>query len=56
MNTASHARSRPPVATRLLEQLWIQALKPNGVLPTITIERVRAVRALILTWEEEDNA
>ena len=56
MSMAPSARDRPPVAIRLLEHLWIQALKPNGVLPTITIERVRAVRALILTWAEEDNA
>ena len=48
--------SRPPVATSLLEQLWIRALKPNGVLPPITPDRVRAVRALVLTWTEDDNA
>lgn len=49
------ASSRPSVATRLLELLWIRALKPNGVLPAITTDRVRAVRALVLTWTDDDN-
>ena len=48
-------RSRPPVSTRLMEQLWLRALKSNGVLPAITLDRVRAVRALILSWTEKDN-
>lgn len=55
MSMALPARRRPPVSTRLLEQLWIRALKPNGVLPPISIERVRAVRALVLSWAEDDN-
>ncbi len=50
------ARSRRSVAPRLLEQLWLRALKPNGVLPAITLDRVRAVRALVLTWMEDDDA
>lgn len=49
------ARSRPLVATSLLEQLWIRALKPNGALPAITLDRVREIRALILSWTEEDR-
>lgn len=49
------AYGHPPVATRLLELLWIRALKPNGVLPRLTLDRVREVRALILTWKDEDN-
>ena len=50
------AHSRRLVAPRLLEQLWIRALKPNDVLPAITLDRVRAVRALVLTWTEDDDA
>ena len=45
----------PTASNRLLELLWIRALKPNGFLPMITLDRVREVRALIISWTEEDN-
>lgn len=41
-----------PVNPRLLEVLWLRALKPYGKLPIITPDRFRQLRDLVLSWKE----
>jgi hypothetical protein len=44
------ATSAIPINPRLLELLWIRALKPYGKLPIITPDRAQQLRTLVLSW------
>jgi hypothetical protein len=48
------ATSSIPINPRLLELLWIRALKPYGKLPIITPDRAQQLRALVLSWREPE--
>ena len=43
-----------PINTRLLELLWLRALKPYGKLPIINLDRAQQLRALALSWREPE--
>lgn len=49
--THIHARQQP--GERLKEHFWLQALSNGRSLPTPTVERIRAIKALVSTWAEE---
>ena len=36
---------------RLIKALWLAALTRNGHLPTPTVERIRAIKAVVASWE-----
>lgn len=36
---------------RLIRALWLAALARNGHLPTPTVKRIRAIKAVVASWE-----
>lgn len=36
---------------RLTKALWLAALTRNGHLPSPTVERIRAIKAVVASWE-----
>lgn len=56
MNVIDDARNTRRPGERLVERLWLMALAPSGRLPTLTLERVQAVKRLAADWEAVDEA
>lgn len=53
MLTTTHtARLRP--GERLIQTIWLMALRQGGVMPMPTVERVNALKLLAASWAEED--
>ena len=52
MQIESNESDRPiRPGDRLIKAIWLAALTRNGHLPTPTVERIRAIKAVVASWE-----
>lgn len=49
--TSDDYQSQRRPGERLTQHLWLRALASGGRLPMPTVDRVRAIKALVATWE-----
>jgi hypothetical protein len=55
MQLTSEDQSRPRPGDRLTQHLWLRALASGGRLPMPTVDRVRAIKALVARWEVDSD-
>lgn len=54
-DNSSERRRRKP-GEKVAEKIWLSAIATRGQLPTPTVDRVKAIKLLVSSWEDIDEA